>query len=53
MRKICYHVAVSLDGFIPRRDGSTEGFPPEGDHVEEYLERSTATRCYYHGTEDL
>ena len=36
MRGICYHVAVTLDGFIARPDGSTEGFPEDGDHVEDY-----------------
>ena len=36
MRNICYHVAVTLDGFIARQDGSIDGFPHEGDHVEDY-----------------
>ena len=37
MRHICYHVAVSLDGFIASEDGSINGFPEEGDHIEDYL----------------
>ncbi len=36
MRQICYHVAVTLDGFIARADGSIDGFPEQGDHVEDY-----------------
>jgi len=37
MRKICYHVAITLDGFIARLDGSIDGFLEDGDHVEDYL----------------
>lgn len=37
MRKLVYYVACSVDGFIAHRDGSWEGFLPEGDHVEDYL----------------
>lgn len=37
MRKITYHVATSLDHYIAEKDGSADGFPPEGDHVTEYL----------------
>ena len=36
MRDICYHVAVTLDGFIAHQDGSIDGFPHEGDHVDDY-----------------
>lgn len=36
MRKLIYHVATSLDGFICHKDGSISGFLPEGDHVAEY-----------------
>ena len=38
MREICYHVAVTLDGYIARRDGSIKGFPTEGDHNDDYLQ---------------
>ncbi|NNC36984.1 MAG: dihydrofolate reductase [Acidimicrobiales bacterium] len=37
MRKVCYHVAVTLDGFIAHTDGSIGGFPAEGDHVDDYM----------------
>lgn len=37
MRKIIYHLAASLDGYIAFEDGSADGFLPEGDHVAEYL----------------
>lgn len=37
MRKIVYHVATSLDHYIAQKDGSANGFLPEGDHVTEYL----------------
>ena len=38
MRKITYHVATTLDGFIAHTDGTTEGFSFEGPHVTAYLE---------------
>jgi dihydrofolate reductase len=38
MKKIIYHVATTLDNFISHKDGSTEGFLNEGEHVDEYLE---------------
>lgn len=37
MRKICYHVATTLDGYIAHRDGSIRGIVEDGDHVEDYL----------------
>lgn len=40
MRKIVYHVAMSIDNYIAHEDGSIDGFSrfAEGDHVNEYLE---------------
>lgn len=38
MRKIIYHVATTLDGFIAREDGSFEGFVPDGEHVTDFLD---------------
>jgi dihydrofolate reductase len=37
MRKIRYHVASTVDGFIARKDHTVEGFLPEGEHVTDYL----------------
>lgn len=39
MRRIVYHVAMTLDNFIAHEDGSIGGFAPfaEGEHVNEYL----------------
>ena len=37
MRNVCYHVAVSIDGFIARQDGSIAGFLEGGDHVDDYM----------------
>lgn len=36
-RRVVYHVAASVDGFIARADGSFDGFLFEGDHVPEFL----------------
>ncbi|NTX56495.1 dihydrofolate reductase [Myxococcus sp. CA051A] len=36
-RKLAYHVATTLDGFIAREDDSFDCFANEGDHVTEYL----------------
>jgi dihydrofolate reductase len=37
MRKLNYHMATSLDGFVARADGSFDGFLMEGPHVADYL----------------
>ena len=37
MRKLRYHVACTLDGFIAHPDGSFGGFLAEGDHVADFL----------------
>ena len=36
MRKLIYHVATTVDGYISHLDGSFDGFVPEGDHVADY-----------------
>ena len=38
MRKIKYHVATTLDGFIARRDHTVGGFVEAGEHVTDYLD---------------
>ena len=38
MKKLKYHVAVTVDGFIARHDGSFDCFPEHGDHIADYLE---------------
>lgn len=37
MRKLIYHVATSVDGFIAHADGTWGGFVMEGEHADEYL----------------
>jgi dihydrofolate reductase len=36
-RKLIYYVAMSLDGFIMREDGSPEGFLAEGRYIADFL----------------
>ena len=40
MRKLVYHVAMTLDNYISHEDGSVGGFANfmEGDHVTDYVE---------------
>lgn len=38
MRKIKYHIASTVDGFIAHKDHTVEGFLPEGEHVADYME---------------
>ena len=38
MRKIIYHIATSIDGFIARPDGSVSDFLMEGEHAEEFIQ---------------
>lgn len=38
MRKLIYHVASTVDGFIAHEDHTIDGFAAEGDHVTDYLE---------------
>jgi dihydrofolate reductase len=37
MRKLIYHIATTLDGFIAHEDHTVEGFLNEGDHATDYL----------------
>ena len=38
MRKLKYHVAITIDGFIAHEDHTVDGFVGEGEHVTDYLE---------------
>ncbi len=38
MRKLKYHIACTADGLIARKDGSSDPFPTEGDHIGDYLQ---------------
>jgi dihydrofolate reductase len=42
VRKLRYHVASTLDGFIAHPDGSFGGFLAEGDHVADFLASYTS-----------
>src|ERR1051325_6560638 len=37
MRKLKYHVAITLDGFIAHTDHTVNGFVEEGGHVTDYF----------------
>lgn len=37
MRSLKYYVATSVDGFIAHKDGTFDGFVPEGEHVQDFL----------------
>jgi dihydrofolate reductase len=37
MRKLKYHVAITLDGFIAHTDHTVHGFLEEGEHVTDYF----------------
>src|SRR4029453_18830327 len=37
MRKLKYHVAITLDGFIAHTDHTVHGFVEEGEHVTDYF----------------
>ncbi|MCF6287767.1 MAG: dihydrofolate reductase family protein [Proteobacteria bacterium] len=37
MRSINYHIAITLDGYICREDGSIDGFLMEGEHAEDFI----------------
>ena len=37
MRRLIYHVAATVDGFIAHQDHSIDGFVPVGEHVADYM----------------
>ena len=41
MRKICYHIACSIDGYIAKENGDFSAFLMEGDHVEDFIKSLT------------
>ena len=43
MKRLVYYVAVTLDGFIARPDGSFDCFRFEGEHVADILDRFPET----------
>lgn len=38
MRKICYHIACSIDGYIAKENGDFSPFLMEGEHVQDFME---------------
>jgi dihydrofolate reductase len=38
MKKIVYHIATTVDNFIARPDGNTDGFLDRGEHIPDFLE---------------
>ncbi len=38
MRRIIYHIAVTLDGYICHQDGSIDGFLLEGEHADDFIQ---------------
>lgn len=38
MRKLIYHVATSIDGFIAQENDNINLFPTEGDHIPDYIQ---------------
>jgi hypothetical protein len=42
-RKLVYHVACTLDGFIAHENHTVGGFLEEGDYIPDYLESLHAT----------
>ncbi len=40
-RKLIYHVAISIDGFIAQENGDIEYFPKEGGHIPDYIQALT------------
>lgn len=38
MRKLKYHIAATVDGFIAHSDHTVDGFLQEGEHVKDYLD---------------
>ena len=43
MRPLTYHVAVSIDGYIARPDGSFEAFAQAGDHIDALVDELPET----------
>jgi len=52
VRKLIYYLATSLDGYIRGRDGTIDGFLPDGSHVKAYRESQQFRHCTY-GPKDL